>query len=151
MYQELFAGLQEDPGEHLRRTFGEPYDEIVLLRDISFASLCEHHLLPFVGRVHVAYLPADRVVGLSKLARLVEGFARRPQIQERLTSQIADTLMTELDAKGALVVVEAEHMCMKIRGVNQAESSMVTSAVRGVFKTNAAARSEAMTLIVQKS
>lgn len=151
MYQELFAGLQEDPGEHLRRTFGEPYDEIVLLRNISFASLCEHHLLPFVGRAHVAYLPADRVVGLSKLARLVEGFARRPQIQERLTSQIADTLMTELGAKGALVVVEAEHMCMKIRGVNQAESSMVTSAVRGVFMTNAAARSEAMALLVQKS
>ncbi|HUU82815.1 MAG TPA: GTP cyclohydrolase I FolE [Phycisphaerae bacterium] len=151
MYGELFAGLAADPAEHLSRTFQEPYDEIVLLRDIQFSSLCEHHLLPFMGRAHVAYLPDDRVVGLSKLARTVEAFARRPQVQERLTVQVADALMTHLNAKGALVVVESEHLCMKVRGVNQPNSVMVTSAVRGVFRTNPAARAEAMALILGRS
>ncbi len=147
MYRELFAGLDEDPARHLERTFGEPYDEIVLLKDINFSSLCEHHLLPFMGSAHVAYLPSDRVVGLSKLARTVDAFARRPQIQERLTCQIADAIMDHLNAKGALVVIESEHLCMKIRGVSKPNSKMVTSAVRGHFKSNAAARAEAMALI----
>jgi GTP cyclohydrolase I len=150
MYRELFAGLDEDPARHLERTFGEPYDEIVLLKDINFSSLCEHHLLPFMGTAHVAYLPSDRVVGLSKLARTVDAFARRPQIQERLTCQIADALMEHLDAKGALVVIESEHLCMKIRGVGKPNSTTVTSAVRGIFKSNAAARAEAMALLSRR-
>ncbi len=147
MYGELLAGLETDPAEHLSRTFDEPYDEIVLLRDIEFSSLCEHHLLPFMGRAHLAYLPNDRVVGLSKLARTVEAFARRPQVQERMTAQIADALMEHLNAKGVLAIVESEHLCMKVRGVNQPNSHMVTSAVRGVFKTDPAARVEALALI----
>lgn len=147
MYRELFSGFGEDPALHLSRTFPEHCDEIVLLRDIDFASMCEHHLLPFIGRAHIAYLPADRVVGLSKLARTVDAFARRPQVQERLTAQIADALMTHLNARGAVVVIESEHFCMKIRGVNKPNSVMVTSAVRGHFKTNTAARAEAMTLL----
>jgi GTP cyclohydrolase I len=151
MYRELFAGLETDPADHLKRTFEEPYDEIVVLRDIQFSSLCEHHLLPFMGRAHVAYLPDDRVVGLSKLARTVEAFARRPQVQERMTAQIADALMAHLKAKGALVIVESEHLCMKVRGVNQPNSRMVTSAVRGAFKTNPAARAEALALINRQS
>ncbi len=151
MYGELFAGLDDDPARHLSRTFPESCDEIVLLRDIDFSSICEHHLLPFIGRAHVAYLPADNVVGLSKLARTVDAFARRPQVQERLTAQIADALMTHLRARGALVVIESEHFCMKIRGVNKPNSVMVTSAVRGHFKTNAAARAEAMALIAKRN
>lgn len=151
MYGELFAGLNDDPAKHLSRTFPEQCDEIVLLRDIDFASICEHHLLPFIGRAHVAYLPSDCVVGLSKLARTVDAYARRPQVQERLTAQIADALMTHLNARGALVVIESEHFCMKIRGVNKPNSVMVTSAVRGHFKTNPAARAEAMALIGKRS
>lgn len=147
MYEELFGGLAVDPAVHLSRTFPERCDEIVLLRDIDFASICEHHLLPFIGRAHVAYLPTDSVVGLSKLARTVDAFARRPQVQERLTSQVADAVMKHLNARGAIVVVEGEHFCMKIRGVNKPNSVMVTSAVRGHFKENAAARAEAMALI----
>jgi len=147
MFRELFSGLEDDPARHLERTFPEQCDEIVLLRDIDFSSMCEHHLLPFIGRAHVAYLPSDCVVGLSKLARTVDAFARRPQVQERLTAQIADALMTHLNARGALVVVESEHFCMKIRGVSKPNSVMVTSAVRGHFKTNASARAEAMALI----
>ncbi len=147
MYGELFRGLTEDPARHLARTFDEPYEELVALRNIAFASLCEHHLLPFIGRVHVAYLPGDRIVGLSKLARTVEAFARRPQVQERLTSQIADALMQHLHARGALVVVEARHMCMQIRGVNKPDSVMVTSAVRGSLKIDAAGRTEAMSVL----
>lgn len=147
MYAELFGGLSDDPAKHLRRTFAENYDEIVVLRDIDFASICEHHLLPFVGKAHVAYLPSDCVVGLSKLARTVDAFARRPQVQERLTTQVADALMEHLGARGAMVVIESEHFCMKIRGVNKPNSKMVTSAVRGVFKTDAAARAEAMALL----
>lgn len=151
MYGELFAGLSDDPARHLSRTFPEHCDEIVLLRDIDFASICEHHLLPFIGRAHVAYLPSDSVVGLSKLARTVDAYARRPQVQERLTAQVADALMTHLHARGALVVVEAEHFCMKIRGVNKPNSVMVTSAIRGHFKTDAAARAEAMALIGKRN
>lgn len=147
MYAEMFAGTRTDPAVHLQRTFEESYDEIVILRDIDFASMCEHHLLPFLGRAHVAYLPNGRVVGLSKLARTVDAYARRPQVQERMTAQIADALMIHLDARGALVVIEAEHMCMKVRGASKPNSVMVTSAARGVFASGAASRAEAMSLL----
>jgi GTP cyclohydrolase I len=147
MYRELFSGVAADPAVHLKRVFDEQYDEVVLLRDIDFHSLCEHHLLPFHGRAHVAYLPNGRVVGLSKLARTVDAFARRPQVQERMTCQIADALMEHLVPKGVVVVVEAEHMCMRMRGVQKPNGTMVTSAVRGTFKENAAARAEVMSLI----
>jgi len=147
MYEELFAGLQTDPAIHLERVFHERYDEIVLLRDIDFYSLCEHHLLPFHGKAHVAYLPDGKVVGLSKLARTVEAFARRPQVQERMTCQIADALMEHLAPKGVVVVVEAAHLCMKMRGVQKPGGTMVTSALRGLFKEDAAARAEVMGLI----
>jgi GTP cyclohydrolase I len=147
MYSELFAGLHTDPAKHLKRVFQENYDEIVLLRDIDFYSLCEHHLLPFHGRAHVAYLPHGRVVGLSKLARTVEAFARRPQVQERMTCQIVDALMGHLEPKGAAVVIEAAHLCMKMRGIQKPNGVMVTSALRGVFKESASARAEVMALI----
>ena len=147
MYSELLAGLHTDPAKYLKRVFQENYDEIVLLRDIDFYSLCEHHLLPFHGRAHVAYLPNGRVVGLSKLARTVEAFARRPQVQERMTCQIADALMEHLEPKGAAVVIEAEHLCMKMRGIQKPNGVMVTSALRGVFKENPAARAEVLALI----
>ncbi len=146
-YAELMAGLRTDPKEHLRTVFHERYDEVVLLRDIPFHSLCEHHLLPFTGRAHVAYLPDGRVVGLSKLARLVEGFARRPQVQERMTGQIADALMEELRPLGAVCVIEATHTCMTIRGARKPGSVMVTSALRGIFKKNPSSRSEVLSLI----
>lgn len=146
-YVELTAGLREEPASHLRTVFTEQYDEVVLLRNISFNSMCEHHLLPFTGRVHVAYLPAGKVVGLSKLARLVDGFARRPQVQERLTTQIADALMNELQPAGAACVIEATHTCMTIRGAKKPGAAMVTSALRGAFKTNAATRHEVLTLL----
>jgi len=149
-YRELMAGLRADPREHLKTVFHERYDEIVLLRDIEFHSLCEHHLLPFTGRAHVAYLPAGRVVGLSKLARLVEGFARRPQVQERLTTQIADALMDELSPMGAACVVEAVHTCMTMRGVKKHGSVMVTSALRGIFKDNPPSRAEILSLMYSK-
>ncbi|MGB9623411.1 MAG: GTP cyclohydrolase I FolE [Phycisphaerae bacterium] len=147
MYRELFAGVATDPAVHLKRVFQERYDEVVLLRDIDFHSLCEHHLLPFHGKAHVAYLPNGRVVGLSKLARTVDAFARRPQVQERMTCQIADALMEHLGPKGVVVVVEAQHLCMRMRGVQKPSGTMVTSAVRGTFKENAAARAEVMSLI----
>jgi GTP cyclohydrolase I len=146
-YGELMSGLREDPRVHLRTVFRERYDEIVLLRDIEFHSLCEHHLLPFTGRAHVAYLPDGKVVGLSKLARLVDGYARRPQVQERLTTEIADALMEELNAVGAAVVIEAVHTCMTIRGVRKPGSVMVTSALRGIFKDNPSSRAEVLALI----
>jgi GTP cyclohydrolase IA len=146
-YGELMAGLQEDPKRHLKTVFTEEYDEVVLLRDIEFHSLCEHHLLPFTGRAHVAYLPDGKVVGLSKLARLVEGFARRPQVQERLTTQIADALMEELAPIGAACVIEATHTCMTMRGAKKHGSTMVTSALRGIFKENPSSRSEILSLI----
>ncbi len=147
MYGELFAGLGADPAPHLRRTFDEAHEEIVIVRDIDFASLCEHHLLPFMGRAHVAYLPRQKVVGLSKLARTVDLFARRPQVQERLTGQVADALMAHLQPHGALVVLEAEHLCMRVRGVEKPNALTVTSAVRGVFKSSPASRAEAMALL----
>ncbi len=147
-YAEIFAGLRDDPARHLSRVFNEHSDEMVVLRNIDFFSVCEHHLMPFVGKAHIAYLPeAGKVVGLSKLARTVEVFARRPQVQERLTSQIADALMQHLAAKGVAVVVEAEHFCMKMRGVRKPGSVMVTSALRGSFKTDPASRAEVMALI----
>ena len=146
-YAELTAGLREDPRKHLKTVFNERYEEVVLLRDISFQSICEHHLLPFMGRAHVAYLPAGKIVGLSKLARLVEGYARRPQVQERLTTQIADALMEELHPAGAVCVIEAEHTCMTLRGIRKPGSTMVTSELRGIFKENAASRAEVLSLI----
>ena len=146
-YGELMAGLKVDPRRHLKTVFHERYDEVVLLRDIEFHSLCEHHLLPFTGRAHVAYLPDGKVVGLSKLARLVEGYARRPQVQERLTTQIADALMEELNPIGAACVIEAVHTCMTIRGAKKHGSTMVTSALRGIFKENPASRAEILSLM----
>ncbi len=147
-YEELFAGLSQDPNDALATTFDESHGELVLVRDIELVSACEHHLLPFVGVAHVGYIPAKdgRVAGLSKLARLVDGYARRPQVQERLTTQIADALVTGLDARGVIVVIEAEHMCMSIRGVRKPGAKTVTSAVRGILR-NPATRAEAMSLI----
>ncbi len=147
MYEELFSGMQENPADHLKVCFTERYDEMVVLRDIPFCSMCEHHLLPFMGKAHVAYLPSRKVAGVSKLARVVEGFARRPQVQERLTSQIADMLMDKLDARGAGVIIEANHTCMTIRGVRKPGALMITSAMRGLFKTNLATRTEAVNLL----
>lgn len=146
MYAEVFAGLKSDPAEHLRTFFTEKYDEMVVLRDIPFFSMCEHHLMPFEGKAHVAYLPNGKVVGLSKLARVVDGYAHRPQLQERLTTQIADTLTHELDAKGVMVVLEATHTCMSCRGVKKPGSVMVTSAVRGECCTGSATRAEVLSL-----
>ena len=146
-YAELLAGLKQDPRLHLKTVFHERYDEVVLLRDIEFYSLCEHHLLPFMGRAHVAYLPDGKVVGLSKLARLVEGYARRPQVQERLTTQIADALMDELNPIGAACVIEATHTCMTIRGARKPGSLMITSALRGIFQENPSSRAEILTLM----
>lgn len=148
MYAELFAGMKEDPASHLDVCFSENYDEMVILRDIPFYSMCEHHLLPFMGKAHVAYLPDNKVVGLSKLARVVEAYARRPQVQERLTAQIADLLMSQLGAKGAAVIIEANHTCMTIRGVKKPGSVMVTSAIRGLFRKNLATRTEAINLLM---
>jgi len=147
MYADLFSGLHSDPSRHLQRVFEEQYDELVLVRDISFNSMCEHHLLPFMGMAHVGYLPNGKIVGLSKLARVVEEISRRPQVQERMTHQIADLLSDELDAKGVVVVLEAAHTCMTIRGVSKPGSLTITSAVRGLFKTNQSSRAEAMSLI----
>lgn len=147
MYAEVFAGLRTDPREHVRTFFTENYDEMVVLRDISFFSMCEHHLLPFEGRAHIAYLPAGRVIGVSKLARVVEAYARRPQVQERLTTQVADLLMNELHAKGVAVVMEATHSCMTCRGVKKPGAVMVTSAIRGECCTNSATRAEIMSLL----
>ena len=148
MYEEVFAGLQEDPEHHLEVQFEAEHDEMVMVRDIAFYSMCEHHLLPFVGKAHVAYVPgeAGKITGLSKLARLVEAYARRPQVQERLTSQVADKLMEVLDPRGALVVIEAEHHCMSMRGVQKPGSLTITSAVRGIFLSDAT-RAEALQLI----
>jgi len=147
MYAELFGGLHEDPRRHLRKFFTENCDEVVLVRDISFNSMCEHHMLPFMGTAHVAYLPGRRVIGLSKLARVVEDVARRPQVQERMTEQIADLLVEELHAKGVAVVIEAVHTCMTIRGVRKPGAVCVTSAMKGCFRDKASTRAELMTLI----
>ncbi|MCB9849283.1 MAG: GTP cyclohydrolase I FolE [Phycisphaerales bacterium] len=147
MYAELFSGLQLDPCRHLRTFFTERYDEMVVLRDIPFNSMCEHHLMPFEGKAHVAYLPDGKVVGLSKMARVVDEFAHRPQVQERLTMQIADSMMECVAAKGVAVVMEATHACMTCRGVRKAGSVMVTSAIRGTCRSDARTRSEVMTLL----
>jgi GTP cyclohydrolase IA len=147
MYAEVFAGLNEDPARHLNAVFNEDYDEMVALRDIPFYSMCEHHLLPFTGRAHIAYVPGGRIIGVSKLARIVECFARRPQVQERLTSQIADLLMNGLKARGVAVVIEASHSCMTVRGVKKPGAEMVTSAVRGLFKANMATRNEVLSFL----
>jgi GTP cyclohydrolase I len=147
MYAELLGGTFEDPKLHLRSVFTEKYDEIVLLRDIPFHSVCEHHLLPFIGKAHVAYLPTGKVLGVSKLARIVDTFAHRLQAQERLTGQIADFLMQNLKPLGVAVVLEASHSCMTIRGIQKPGSLMVTSALRGIFKRDARSRSEVLSLM----
>lgn len=148
-YGELLSGYGEDPGAHLERQFEVNHDEMVVVSDIPFSSLCEHHLLPFIGKAHLAYIPgaSGRVCGLSKLARVVDGYAKRLQVQERLTVQIADDLMNRLNADGALVVLEAEHLCMTVRGVHKPGSITTTSAVRGLFKDRPATRAEALSLI----
>ena len=147
MYAEMFAGLKVDPRQHLKKVFTEQYDEVVLVRDISFCSMCEHHLLPFMGQAHVAYVPDGKVVGLSKLARVVEVVSRRPQVQERMTEDIAQMLVEELGAKGVAVVIEASHSCMTIRGIKKPGSSMVTSALKGIFRSNVSSRAEVLQLI----
>jgi GTP cyclohydrolase IA len=148
MYQEITTGLHEDASDVLQAVFEEGHDEMVMVRDIPMYSICEHHLLPFLGRAHVAYVPRDgRITGLSKLARLVDGLAKRPQVQERLTSQVADALVERLHPQGALVVIEAEHLCMSMRGVRKPGAITVTSAVRGVFRDSLPTRLEAMNLI----
>jgi len=147
MYAELLGGMLEEPKRHLRRVFSENYDEIVLLRDIPFYSICEHHLMPFIGSAHVAYLPAGVVLGVSKLARVVDCFARRLQVQERLTDQIADFLMDGLKPRGIAVVLEASHSCMTIRGVKKPSSLMVTSSLRGIFRRDPRSRNEIMSLM----
>jgi GTP cyclohydrolase I len=149
MYAELLAGMHDDPDTHLTVTFDTEYDEMVMVRDVTFASLCEHHVLPFIGKAHVAYIPNvdGRITGLSKLVRLVEVFAKRLQIQERMTVQIADALERILEPRGVLVVVEAEHLCVSMRGVRTPGSVTVTSAVRGLFRSNVATRAEAMAFV----
>jgi GTP cyclohydrolase I len=147
MYAELLAGMHEDPKEHLQSVFTESYDEIVLLRDIPFYSICEHHLMPFIGSAHVAYLPSGGILGVSKLARIVDCFARRLQTQERLTGQIADFIMNSLKPQGVAVVLEASHSCMTIRGIKKPGSVMVTSALRGIFRRDPKSRSEVLGLM----
>ena len=149
MYAETCAGLHENPARHLKVTFDAGHDEMIMVRDIPLYSMCEHHLVPFYGQAHVAYIPNTdgRVTGLSKIARLVDGFARRPQVQERLTTQVADAIEESLSPRGVLVVMEAEHLCMAMRGIRKPGASTVTSAVRGVFRDDAAARMEAMQFI----
>ncbi|WP_226657415.1 GTP cyclohydrolase I FolE [Pseudalkalibacillus hwajinpoensis] len=148
MYEEIFQGLHQDPKEHFQTIFGEDHEELVLVKDIPFYSTCEHHLVPFFGKAHVAYIPkGGKVTGLSKLARAVESVTKRPQLQERITSTIANSMVDTLDPHGVMVVVEAEHMCMTMRGVKKPGSSTVTSAVRGVFENDAAARAEVLGLI----
>jgi GTP cyclohydrolase I len=149
MYEELMAGFGEDSADYLEVTFAAEHDEMVMVRDIPFASLCEHHLVPFIGRAHVAYIPGDdgRITGLSKLARLVDLFARRLQVQERMTTEIADAIEKALAPRGVLVVVDAEHLCMSMRGVKKSGTSTVTSAVRGLFRTDASTRMEAMQFV----
>lgn len=152
MYEECFAGLYEDPAVHFETTFDEHHEELVIVRDIPFYSMCEHHLAPFFGKAHVAYVPAKtgRICGISKLARLVDVYARRPQVQERLTSQVADTLVEQLNPQGVIVIMEAEHLCMSMRGVKKPGSKTTTSAVRGIFESSerAATRAEVLSLLM---
>jgi GTP cyclohydrolase I len=149
MYEELFCGLRDEPDQHLSVTFDVGHDEMVMVKDIPLASVCEHHLIPFIGKAHVAYIPGNdgRITGLSKLARLVDSYARRPQVQEKLTTQIADEIDNTLQPKGVLVVIEAEHLCMTMRGVRKPGAVTVTSAVRGLFRDNVATRAEAFAFI----
>lgn len=147
MYQEMFSGLHGDPREHLRKTFAQKYDEMVLVKDIQFQSVCEHHLLPFLGKAHIAYLPNGRIVGLSKLARLVEMLSRRPQVQERMTEEIADLIEEVLEPRGVGVVLEAAHTCMTIRGVRKPNSLCTTSSMRGTFRQNQSTRQEFLSLL----
>jgi GTP cyclohydrolase I len=147
MYAEMFAGLHINPARHLEVVFPEQYDEMVLIRDIPFTSMCEHHLLPFRGVAHVAYIPNGKVTGLSKIARVVDEVSRRPQVQERMTQEIADLVNTHLETSGVAVVISAEHSCMSIRGIKKHGSTTVTSALRGIFKTNESTRAEFMSLI----
>ncbi len=147
MYAEMFAGLRQDPREPVQKTFIQKYDEMVLVKDIGFESMCEHHLLPFMGKAHVAYLPNGKIVGLSKLARIVEIMARRPQVQERMTQELADIIMEELEPRGVAVILEAVHTCMAIRGVRKPNSICTTSAMRGGFKIHESTRAELMALI----
>jgi GTP cyclohydrolase IA len=147
MYAEVFSGLHNNPSEHLQKTFTQKYDEMLIERDIRFESMCEHHLLPFFGRAHVAYLPNGKIVGLSKIARVVEALARRPQVQERMTEDLADLFMKELEPRGVGVILEASHSCMTIRGVRKPDSICVTSAMRGVFRDNQSTRAEMMALV----
>jgi GTP cyclohydrolase I len=151
MYAEVCAGLHQEPSEHLATMFEADHDEMVMVRDIPMYSLCEHHLIPFIGKAHVAYIPnrSGNVIGLSKVARLVDGYAKRPQVQERLTRQVADALEEHLQPRGVLVVMEAEHLCMSMRGVRKAGSSTVTSSVTGIFRANVATRAEAMRFLGQ--
>ncbi len=150
MYAEVFSGLKDDAAIHLRKTFTQKYDEMVLVKDITFESMCEHHLLPFIGKAHVAYLPNGKIVGLSKLARVIEVVSRRPQVQERITETVADLIEQELHPKGVAVVLEAEHFCMCMRGVRKPGSMTTTSAMRGGFKANHSTRMELMSLIYGK-
>ncbi len=153
MYEEIFSGIGKDPGEVIQVTFSENHDEVVLVKDIPFYSICEHHMMPFIGKAHVAYIPAKdgKITGISKLARVVDVISRRLQVQERLTTQIADTLMHALNPRGVMVVIEAEHLCMSMRGINKPGSVTVTSAVRGIFKIRAVSRDEVLSLIKKPS
>lgn len=147
MYEEIFAGLMPPPEEILKTIKGETHDEMILIKDIPFYSVCEHHLLPFIGKAHIAYIPAGEIVGLSDLVKALEHFAKRPQVQERLTTQLANLIMEKLKPKGAMVVIDAEHLCMSMRGIRKPGSRTVTSAVRGIFRTKASTREEMLELI----
>ena len=148
MYEEIFAGLSEDPHQHIKLFNEKSNDEMVIVRDIPFASMCEHHLLPFIGKAHIAYIPSDnKIIGLSKLARIVDNFAKRPQVQERLTHDVADFLNDELSPKGVAVIIEAEHLCMTMRGARAAGSVTQTSALRGIMNTDARSRAEVLALL----
>ena len=147
MYAEVFRGLHQDPAVHLTKVFTQKYDELVLVKDIRFESTCEHHLLPFTGKAHVAYIPNGKVVGLSKIPRVIDALSKRPQLQERLTEEVADLLMAHLGAKGVAVVMEASHSCMTVRGVHKPDSTFITSALRGACKDRAATRAEVLALI----
>lgn len=150
MYEEIFAGLIGEPDELLKQIEGETHDEMILIKDIPFYSVCEHHLLPFIGKAHIAYIPAGNIVGLSELAKTLEHLAKRPQVQERLTSQLADMIMEKLKPKGSMVIIDADHLCMSMRGIRKPGSRTVTSAVRGIFRTKASTREEMLELIKKK-
>ncbi len=150
MYEEMFSGLNDDPKQHLKMFYEKSNDEMVVVKDIPFSSMCEHHLLPFVGKAHIAYIPSDnRIIGLSKFARIVDNFAKKPQVQERLTSDIADFLEENLSPKGVAVIIEAEHMCMSIRGAKASGSKTQTSALRGNMKSDARTRAEVLSLLTK--